>query len=198
MTLRFNSFLLIVINGLVLNYFQTFRAERASWRSVIQLNVVQSIRYVLSAMDAASIPDQPLSARKGFPAQTPDLLDVKARLRRLLDIEQKLISRLTKGAQAVELSPTSSDDSSSSESTKARKEVAINSAVPWKRAFNRLVGGDGPRGSFDSSEGVDSNDPDDPWPLLQELSGDIKFLWLHPIVKYIIARQKVKGEDFNG
>lgn len=149
-------------------------------------------------MDDASIPDQPLSPRKGFPAQTPDLLDVKARLRRLLDIEQKLIGRLTKGAQAVELSASSSDDSSSSESSKTRKEVAINSGVPWKRAFNRLVSGDGPRGSFDSAEGIDSNDPDDPWPLLQELSGDIQLLWLNPVTKYIIARQKVKGEDFNG
>lgn len=177
---------------------QAFRAERASWRAVIQLNVVQSLRIILDAMDRAQKYEieHPSSqnTKRGPSYLTPELFETKARLTGLLDVERTLICRITGGAS--ELIPTNGDQTMGPFSKQGLKELAINSTIPWKNAFNRLVKADG-RNSFDSADGIDWDDPQDPWPIFNERLHDMVQLWNSPAVKQLLFRHKIKADDLN-
>ncbi|KJA26896.1 hypothetical protein HYPSUDRAFT_36064 [Hypholoma sublateritium FD-334 SS-4] len=181
---------------------KAFRAERASWRAVIQLNVVQSIQIILDAMDRAQkYEHEHLSAqgaKKGPTYLTLDLLEIKARLAPLLEVENTLIRRLTGGGS--ELMPTQTDQTSRAmynSSKQGLKEIAINSTIPWKNAFNRLIRSE-ERSSFDSADGIDWEDPEDPWPILNQCMKDMQQLWDSPGVKQLLVKQKIKPDDLNG
>ncbi|KAF8970379.1 guanine nucleotide binding protein, alpha subunit [Flammula alnicola] len=178
---------------------KSFRAERASWRAVIQLNVIQSIRIILDGMERAQRYDHehsisPQSPKKGLPHLTPELLGIKTRLTDLLEVEKALIRRLTGGS--TELMPTQATPQNGI-SKQGLKEIAINSTIPWKNAFNRLIKSE-ERSSFDSADGIDWQDPEDPWLLLHERSQDMIQLWNSPNIKQLLVKQNIKAEDLNG
>ncbi|KAF8191193.1 guanine nucleotide binding protein, alpha subunit [Pholiota molesta] len=180
---------------------KSFRAERGSWRAVIQLNVVQSIRMILDAMDRAQKYDHseqpsPQTAKKNLAHLSSELLNVKMRLTPLLEVERTLIRRITGGGS--ELMPQTRTIPTAPFSKPALKEIAINSTIPWKNAFNRLNRTTDQRASFDSADGIDWEDREDPWPILNECMQDMIYLWNNPSIKQLLVRQKIKADDLNG
>ncbi|KDR76482.1 hypothetical protein GALMADRAFT_246854 [Galerina marginata CBS 339.88] len=182
---------------------KSFRAERASWRAVIQLNVVQSFRSILDAMTRVENQENhsPISPQnpKKAPLLTPELLSIKARLQPLTQVEKNLIRRMTTaGGGEVEATPRNGHGVISDllPSKGALKEIAINSTIPWKHAFNRIIKSE-TRTSFDSADGIDWDDPEDPWATLNACSQDMIKLWNDTVIRQLLAKQSMRSEDLS-
>jgi len=129
---------------------------------------------------------------------TPELLAIKERLMPLVDIEKTLIRRLTTaGSGEVEATHREAAPNQPVISKPGLKEVAINSAIPWKNAFNRLIKTD-ERTSFDSADGIDWDDPEDPSAILHSCSQDMIQLWNNPNIKQLLVKQNARMEDHSG
>jgi len=187
---------------------KSFRAQRASWRAVIQLNVVRSFHKILDAMARAEQYDNEQYASSPSPKSvqpmlTAELLAIKERLEPLIDVEETLIRRLTTaGSGEVEATHLRSinDIPASGRISPSKgplKEVAVNSMTPWKNAFNRLIKTE-PRESFDSAEGVNWDDPEDPGTILHNCAQDMIRLWSSKTVRLVLERQRVRPEDLSG
>lgn len=161
---------------------KAFKAERASWRAVIQLNVVRSIRLILEAMmdyqnaqNPLPIPlsMSPLSrapsasatsrVHHASPTQlrlTPDHLKLRLRLLPLLQIEEVLIRKLTPaGSLEYEATHLAQITNIPNAARHKEKELAVNSQFAWKGLFGKSMTGPS-RMSFDDGDGIDWNDPD--------------------------------------
>lgn len=176
---------------------KAFREERASWRAVIQLNVVKSFRSILEAITFAQKadydegPSTSQAAQRRSPHPTSELLSIVSRLDPLMQVEQSLIRRLTMAGsaetEATHLKPPPKP---------VFKEIAINSTTPWKNAFNRLVRTE--RTSFDSQNAIDWEDPEDPGIILHACSQDLIHIWNNPLVHELLQSQNVRLEESSG
>jgi hypothetical protein len=159
---------------------QAFQAERASWRAVIQLNVVRSIRLILEAiaevqaLQAPSTSSSPRSANRSLPSSrppssrsspsaevpklTPDHLKLRLRLLPLLQVEELLIRRLMRAGTTEQEAARLGQVPDIADAVGREKEVAVNSHFVWRGMFSRVIGG-GRRQSLES-EHVDWDDPD--------------------------------------
>ncbi|KAK7060024.1 guanine nucleotide binding protein, alpha subunit [Favolaschia claudopus] len=188
---------------------KAFRTERASWRAIIQLNVLRSVRIILDAISlASSSPDQP-SPRSSYSSRDslrpdPDLLALRIHLYPLLELHDTLSRRL---ATPDSSSSSSSEDAPTPSSLRpppllsifrrraGGKELAVNSNVAWKTAFMR----DGSnRDSFSTDDVVDWDDAEDPGVLLHERADDLRKLWAHPTVHAILDRQGIRLQESGG
>jgi len=182
---------------------KSFRAQRASWRAVIQLNVVRSFHSILDAITRAERLQQDPSGspKSDLPPLTAELLAIKSRLEVLVEVEKSLVRRLTTAGsgevEATHLRSILLKDGRVSPEKTALKEVAINSATPWKSAFIRLMKSEH-RESFDSVDGVNWDDPEDPGTILTSCSQDMMTLWASPVVRRILEKQRVRPEDLSG
>lgn len=194
---------------------KAFRNERASWRAVVQLNVVHSVRLILDIITEAHAnsngPPTP-AGMVGFPQSrssslessgsgtiiNPDLLKLRMRLLPLQQVEEALLRKMTPAGsaefEATHLSPVTNLP------YKRRpgkfREVAINSTAHWKGAFGRLLATT--RTSVDSASDIDFEDPNDPGIILHACSEDIVQLWNDPTVKQLLKAQKLRLEDMSG
>ena len=172
---------------------QAFRRERASWRIVIQLNVVRSLHVVMDCITRAlkasrDLPSPPTFSSLGAVPDVPiEILERSARLAPLLEIEKTLIQRLT---------PAGSGETEATQ-LRSNKELAVNSMKPWKSAFNQLLNG-GDSETSEGDDGIDWDDPDDPGPILHQLSGDMIALWKDPATQRILQMQKVRMHELAG
>ncbi|CAK5274050.1 unnamed protein product [Mycena citricolor] len=175
---------------------KAFRAERASWRAIIQLNIVQSIHIILTAMTRSeNIPPTPRSSLSSQDSLRfdSDLLALRSRLQSLLEIEKSLLKRLSlPGSTEVEAT-----ERPLTTRRRQSREVAINSSMPWKGAFARMTGGSN-RDSVDTDHLVDWDDPEDPGVVLHSLREDMKRLWEHPTVQAILERQSIRLQESAG
>ncbi|KAJ6541761.1 guanine nucleotide binding protein, alpha subunit [Mycena capillaripes] len=177
---------------------KAFRAERASWRAIIQLNVVRSIHIILDAMTRAqNTTDRPPSARSSVSSHESlrldaELVQLKTRLLPLLDIEKSLLMRLSLPG-STEWEPT--ERPLAVAKRRQSKEIAVNSTVAWKAAFTRLTED---RQSFDTDHLVDWDDPEDPGVLLHARNDDMKRLWAHPTVQAILEKQSIRLQELAG
>ncbi|KAJ7274828.1 guanine nucleotide binding protein, alpha subunit [Mycena rebaudengoi] len=179
---------------------EAFRAERASWRAIIHLNVIHSVRILLDAVVRApnsyewtSNPRSSTSSNDSHASIRADaeLLGLRMRLLPLLQIEDVLARRLA--------DPTAPDEgrgSPTSPRRRAGKEVAINSNVAWKGVFMRPQGEI--RESFDTQNAVDWDDPEDPGVAINAKSADIKRLWQHPTLQILLERQGIRIQESPG
>ncbi|KAJ7599276.1 guanine nucleotide binding protein, alpha subunit [Mycena floridula] len=190
---------------------KAFRLERASWRAIIQLNVVRSIHVILDAMtraqysaydmsiDASLSSISPRDPTPDLPHIDPELLKLKNRLSPLLRIETILVRNLTP-ADSGETEATQFDANNyvpNLEKTKTVvREVAVNSAMAWKDVFSRLMPSG--RDSFDSEEIIDWDNPNDPGRVLHECAEDMKKLWAHPTVQELLELQNLRLEEMAG
>ncbi|KAJ7664916.1 guanine nucleotide binding protein, alpha subunit [Mycena rosella] len=176
---------------------KAFRAERASWRAIIQLNVVRSIHIILDAIARAqNTHDRPPSARSSISSHDSlrldaELVSLKTRLAPLLDVEKDLMKRLSLPG-STEWEPTERPLTASPRKRQSR-ELAVNSTVAWKGAFARTG-----RESFDTDHLVDWDDPEDPGVLLHARSEDMKRLWEHPTVQAILEKQSIRLQELAG
>lgn len=179
---------------------QAFRKERASWRAIIQLNVVRSIRLILDAMSESQLPNSPSRSRSPSPTLSPDLptlsaehLKLKMRLAPLLQIEQVLVRRLSPDHPEHLVSMTSSPYGE--RSPKRSAEFSINSSSSWKAAFGRVL--TGVRASFDSDRAIDWED-DDPGVIIHACMEDMQKLWSDATVQALLEHQKIRLEEMAG
>ncbi|KAJ8073774.1 hypothetical protein PM082_012052 [Marasmius tenuissimus] len=183
---------------------KAFRAERSSWRILIQLNLVRSIRVILDAIARSYYPStrsptkdpnssstspstSPPSHDVPLPAEhylDPELLELRLRLNPLLQVEEKLARRF----MVPELD-------SQEKARQGAREVAVNSTVAWKDVFSKLVPR---RHSSEDCDNIDWDDPTDPGRVLHECAHDMKRLWKHPIVQELLERQNLRLEEMAG
>ncbi|KAJ6489666.1 guanine nucleotide binding protein, alpha subunit [Mycena vitilis] len=177
---------------------KAFRAERASWRAIIQLNVVRSIHIILDAITRAqNATDRPPSARSSVSSHESlrldaELVQLKMRLVPLLDIEKGLLKRLSLPGSS-EWEPT--ERPLATAKRRQSREIAVNSTVAWKAAFTRMAED---RQSFDTDHLVDWDDPEDPGVLLHTRNEDMKRLWAHPTVQAILEKQSIRLQELAG
>ncbi|KAF8194777.1 guanine nucleotide binding protein, alpha subunit [Mycena galopus ATCC 62051] len=181
---------------------KAFRAERASWRAVIQLNVIRSVRIILDALtltvtSTSSASDPPsahssLSSRDSLRIDA-DLLALRMRLLPLLEVHDVLTRRL---ATPDDTAGTARGPTLSTLfRRRAAKEATVHSSVPWKAAFMR----DGAeRESFATQDAVDWDDPEDPGRSLHDRAEDLRRLWAHPTVHAALARQGIRLQESGG
>ncbi|KAJ7910675.1 guanine nucleotide binding protein, alpha subunit [Mycena leptocephala] len=191
---------------------KAFRAERASWRAIVQLNVVRSIHVILDVITraqkraagpavapSASTADLDETSAPDSPIVDNDLATLKLRLSPLIRVEEVLMQRL------IPSGPDRSDGARLAQLTNVpyaerpravNREVAVNSANQWKDVFKRLVGGDSE--SFDSERAVDWEDPSDPGVVLYQLAEDMKALWNNATVQALLVRQNLRLQEAAG
>ncbi|KAG6920056.1 hypothetical protein DXG01_010124 [Tephrocybe rancida] len=184
---------------------KAFRTERASWRAVVQLNVVRSVRLILDAMAEAQAAASPsasasqLDLAPRYPTLTPDLLRLKMRLSPLQQVEETLLRKMTPAGsaefEATHLSPLTNLPYSVRNGG-APTELALNSLTPWKSAFNKLLA-TSTRASIDSQE-IDFDDPKDPGVVLNACKDDINTLWTDPTIKELLSVKKLRLQDLGG
>ncbi|KAJ7717013.1 guanine nucleotide binding protein, alpha subunit [Mycena metata] len=180
---------------------EAFRAERASWRAIIQLNVIRSFRTILDALAvAANTVDLPPDPQSASPRDSirldADILGLRTRLLPLLQIEDVLRRRMAmpeldsdQGRPATPPTPTTPFR------RRAGKEIAVNSTATWKTAFMRDPSG---RESFSTQDVVDWDDPNDPGVALHERGEDMRRLWAHPTVGTILEDQGIRLQESAG
>jgi guanine nucleotide-binding protein subunit alpha len=181
--------------------FQAFKAETASWRAVIQLNVVRSIHLILNAMERAQVGSRSLSLNDSsddssnhLPHLSPELQALQIRLLPLLQVEQMLTRRLTP-LNSGEYEPTQLSHLPYTERSKLTiKELAVNSTAQWKNAFSRIVRREG----FDRDGVVDWDESDDPGLVLHSCSDDMVRLWADPTVHQLLDKQNLRLEEMAG
>ncbi|KAJ7243820.1 guanine nucleotide binding protein, alpha subunit [Mycena haematopus] len=202
---------------------KAFRAERASWRAIIQLNVIRSVRIII---DATADPPSRLSTSTSISSSSSrdshslrpdaDLLALRMRLLPLLEVHEALSCRLASpfSSSSCVPEPCSTDPARGALSTillRRRREPTVNSSVPWKAAFS---GGErasfasstaDPRASFvtDDTDSVNSDadwdaDADDPGAMLHARADDLRRLWAHPMVHATLERQGIRLQEAGG
>lgn len=171
---------------------QAFESERASWRSVIQLNLVQSFHLILDAFTREQASD-PSSRPFALP---PDLLKSKARLAPLLELEEALRKRLVPDG-SDEKEPTMLDRTKS-----FVREIAVQ--ANWKSSWGKDEDREGAddngvaiRADPDDDETA-WNDPSNPNRILYECSIDMIRLWNDPMTHQLLAYQKLRMEEVAG
>ncbi|KAJ7072562.1 guanine nucleotide-binding protein alpha-4 subunit, partial [Mycena amicta] len=178
-------------NFQLINSPKAFKAERASWRAVVHLNIVRSIRLILNALaeaEAYSASKSPAPDDPVYPVLTSELRALKMRLLPLQQVEAALLGKLTPGAklraiEAPDEAPTSA-------------EVSVHSGAPWKNAFSRLM--NNVRSSVDGPETTEPQDSKDARQLLHACSEDMVRLWNDPIVKEVLEVHRLRLQDMAG
>ncbi|KAF8348185.1 guanine nucleotide-binding protein alpha-4 subunit [Amanita rubescens] len=169
---------------------KAFKSERASWRAVVQLNVVRSIRLILDAIEEAqqgvTAPDNGTkSVPSPYPTLTQEHLKLRMRLLPLQGVEEALLRKLSH-AGSTELEPTQLP--SSNHHGQRRKEPAV--------AFGRLL--NVTRTSLSDDSYIDFNDPDDPGVILDACSEDMRALWNDHVIQELLQSMRIRMEDMAG
>lgn len=135
-----------------------FRAERASWRAVIYLNLARSIRRILDALDpAAFVDDEPPTPaspddrpNSALSTRTEEKLahfsELKLRLQPLMLLEDQLNRTLAGDLSGNDLEPTrvgsynAPHKNASGAATQREREVAVRGNSTWKKAMSTFKG----------------------------------------------------------
>ena len=132
-----------------------FRAERASWRAVIYLNIARSIRRILDALDpSAFVDDEPPTPASpddrpstALSTRTEEKLahisELKLRLQPLMLLEDQLNRTLAGDLSGNDLEPTRVGSYGAPQKAApgaAPREVAVRSNSTWKKALSTLKG----------------------------------------------------------
>ncbi|KAJ2916329.1 hypothetical protein MD484_g4102, partial [Candolleomyces efflorescens] len=183
-------------NFQLMNSPKAFRDERASWRAVVQLNVVRSIRTILGVMSEAGGRSTPLTIHD---LSRPELLKLKMRLAPLQQVEEGLLRKLSPPGsmdfEATHLAPVTNLPYAT-RSSKFTREVAVHSNSQWKGAFSRFMAS--VRTSLDSMDVDYTGDPNDPGVVLNACAEDMIKLWTDPTIQALLKVYKVRLEDKAG
>jgi guanine nucleotide-binding protein alpha-1 subunit len=177
------------------HFSQAFRAELPSWRAVIQLNILRSVRVVIETLNEAhSHQVSPSDPYLRFPPQTSHHLQLRARLSPLLQVEESLTRKLTLESgirgEAVDSAPNPLTNASFN----TRKELSVHSRSSWKSSFKKYKG----IASDREEDLIDWDDPADPGKIIYACRDDMIELWNDTIVMSILKMAKVRMEEHGG
>lgn len=179
-----------------------FREERVLWRSVIQLNIVRSIRIMLDAvqdvrrheLQAVSsdteyddYSDQPV----GLP---PHLHAICMRLLPLRHVETLLIAKLVPPNED-EATHLGISDSGYDPHSYRKQEVFVRPTTTWKGAQKKQSNGSG-RPSSAGTTGIET--PEESQAVLHQCRNDMIALWNDRTVKDILKKRKIRLEESPG
>ncbi|KAF9231558.1 guanine nucleotide binding protein, alpha subunit [Melanogaster broomeanus] len=185
-----------------------FREERILWRSVIQLNIVRSVRTIMDALSSVRLPFVDSGGEDSDDAapHIPHELDLlKMRLTPLRHIEALLIARLV---PPNEDEPTSlvgsnsvtvyhSHHRSRSSDRSRNQEVFVRPGATWKGALAKSSHKDGPPTFLgDTESGMPGRD--EAQEVLHACSDDIISLWNDKFVREVLRRRKIRLEELPG
>ncbi|KAF9652402.1 G-alpha-domain-containing protein [Thelephora ganbajun] len=168
---------------------KAFRAELPSWRAVIQLNIVRSVRLIVDTITMAH------QVGEGYPPLGPEQLKLRMKLSPLLRVEDILIQKLAPNSQhhiKGESTDSVFDNASNAPEAPAvpiRTELTVNSRSTWKTAFKKWAKG---------VEEIDFDDPADPGRVLFACKDDMIALWSDPIVREILEVARIRLQDQGG
>ncbi|EIM82115.1 G-alpha-domain-containing protein [Stereum hirsutum FP-91666 SS1] len=180
---------------------KAFKAERAVWRSVIQLNVVRSIHLILDIISQAqALQQDPRHGQTDLPLLTPDHLRLKMRLSPLLRVEEQLVKKLSANAPASDsfsTAPFPNGRRFRSRSVNVAREMSVNSNswTGWKGKFKDFVS---TNGKTVGEDGIDWGDPDDPGRVIHLCGEDMIKLWTDPVVRELLEAWKVRLQEMSG
>ncbi|EKM56555.1 uncharacterized protein PHACADRAFT_253754 [Phanerochaete carnosa HHB-10118-sp] len=209
---------MLLLDFQLLHTPKAFHAERASWRTVIQLNVVRSIRLILEAVAEVhalqapsassspkssnrSLPDsQPSSARSSpavdLPHLTSEHLKLRLRLMPLFQVEEQLVRRLTQAGTSEQEAARLTQLTNMPDLVARDREFAVNSHFVLKSMFSRLTS---KRNSLETNpDTIDWNDPDDPGRIIHACREDMIMLWNDPVIHDVLAYQKLRLQETPG
>lgn len=190
--------------------------ERASWRSVIQLNLVRNVNEILEHLtqemsgvmfdphaDDDSIEEVPI--RRNANTLPPLRFKEKHRLLKMRlgpltgvqsDLEQKL------GAGATELYTSSGVTTAAPfdmiNNRRVLQEFSVNSSNGWKSALDKFRTMRYARPETPGSVRKGKDREDDVSDIIASCRDDIKAIWEDPTVKEMLGRRKVRIEDSAG
>ncbi|KZV92997.1 G-alpha-domain-containing protein [Exidia glandulosa HHB12029] len=175
---------------------QAFKAERATWRGVIQLNVVRSIRLILDtvvdALDRQNAPSGDDDSSIDHVQLTEEHDRLCRRLTRLRDAEARLMAQISAPAEEGDGFAQRIADKISQDAAQARVDKELAVRANWKQPFQRHHP-PGPRSSVDAGDYVDA-----PTDIINELRQDMATLWTDPDVRELLRRQKIRVEETSG
>ena len=187
---------------------QAFRSERHSWRAIVHLNIVRSIRLILNVVNAVEAKQlsshskgadaqSPLSPRNDHPPLTPELLEIRNRLNSLLQLEDLIWRNLSRDrTQALDgtrmsTGPVVSPADSSS-------ERSVNSTSAWQVAVGRLFGGNKNETEEDEEEVDVGDESTEISEILREHMQDMNALWRDSTVQAITKVHGLNLTDMAG
>jgi len=198
----------------------SFAIEAPSWRPIIYLNLVRSVRQILEIITIAETEyedERPLSPsaigtpeRGQRPALTLGVTDeelaafnsIRASLSPLLDLEDRLISLLSDpeedSREATHLNPEAFHPA---RNVGRGKEVGVVGGG-WKKALGKFSG---KGGRTSNSRGADEGEevdwtayPNDPIHVLRRCAADMELLWEDERVQEILRRRRARLEESPG
>ncbi|KAB5590063.1 Guanine nucleotide-binding protein alpha-4 subunit [Ceratobasidium theobromae] len=157
-----------------------FRAERASWRAVIYLNLARSVRRMLDALDPSAFEDEPTADERpgsALSTRTEEKLahisQLKLRLQPLMLLHDQLNQALAGDLSGTELEPTRLDT----------REVAVRTT--WKSILLKR-------------RDDDAWDDNDPGHTIVALRDDMLALWRDPFVQDVLHKRRLHLEHTAG
>ncbi|EPQ53862.1 guanine nucleotide binding protein alpha subunit [Gloeophyllum trabeum ATCC 11539] len=179
---------------------EAWQQERTSWRAVIQLNLIRSIRTILDAVvqEMAGNPpsydsddENPVSPTSRPPLQFSEKHRLlKFRLLPLRRVEADLKRRLGAASEEISASVSVHGSSTPEPGVDVPPDFAVRS---WKDAFQKPSMSPKP-----SSVGHGQVDSDDATDVIAECREDIKALWEDPVVRQVLKRRNVSIEESSG
>ncbi|KAH9916664.1 G-protein alpha subunit [Fomitopsis serialis] len=177
---------------------QHFRSERAAWRTIIQLNLIRSIKRLLEVLQQ-ELDESTQPLRTGAPDKgkgkaatvrfsTSPLTDqhrrMRMRLSPLLPIEEQLTRRLL---------PDAND---------RLQDVCVRAGSGWKGLLAGIQQDGGADGQARAKEprrpSTAEGRRDDPTAVLAACRDDIIALWEDPVVRAVLKRRGVRLQDMPG
>ncbi|KAG8216368.1 guanine nucleotide binding protein, alpha subunit [Butyriboletus roseoflavus] len=183
-----------------------FREERILWRSVIQLNVVRSVRTIMDTLSNMRLPPTD-SAGEDSDDDTPHIpheIDMlRMRLTPLRHIEALLIAKLVPPSEddiasfagGASFGAYHSRRTQSAERSWRSQEVFVRPGATWKGALAKNSRRDGRPISLGDT-GMTTRD--EAQEVLHVSSDDITALWSNKFVREVLRRRKIRLEELPG
>ncbi|KAG1741523.1 G-alpha-domain-containing protein [Suillus paluster] len=180
-----------------------FHEERILWRSVIQLNIVRSVRTILDALSDLRLPhlDSGGEDSDDSGANLPQELEMlQMRLTPLRHIEALLIAKLIPPSEDEATSIIGSSAISAYHSHRSRssehsrtQEVFVRPGATWKGALAKTT-----RTRPISLGNTGMQTRDEAQEVIHSCSYDIMVLWNDRLVREVLRRRKIRLEESSG
>ncbi|KAI0073919.1 G-protein alpha subunit [Panus rudis PR-1116 ss-1] len=181
---------------------QHFRSEKLAWKTIIQLNLIRSIKQLLEVLEQEWTEGQTapkvVTSTNGATIRfsTSPLTDthrrIRLRLLPLLDIEEELTKKLFPEINGFKVPDKVSDGTAFPPGI---KEVCVRAGSGWKGVLSSLIGDDDTDKNNRPNTAEDKNNPTT---MLAMCRDDIVALWEDPIVQGVLKKRGVRLQDMPG